>query len=75
MEASLQGSFFECLNAVWTEHQTAMVMIRDILMYMVWDCGYAVIDMGVVTQDRVYVQGNEELNVYDLGLVIFKDEV
>ena len=31
--------------------------------------------MGVVVQDRVYVQGNEELNVYDLGLVIFKDEV
>lgn len=31
--------------------------------------------MGVVLQDRVYVQGNEELNVYDLGLVIFKDEV
>jgi len=36
-----------------------MVMIRDILMYM----------------DRVYVLQNEVDNVYNLGLVIFRDQV
>ena len=36
-----------------------MVMIRDILMYM----------------DRVYVQQNNCENVYNLGLVIFRDKV
>ena len=32
---SLHGNFLEVLNIAWTDHQTAMVMIRDILMYMV----------------------------------------
>lgn len=32
---SLHGNFLEVLNVAWTDHQTAMVMIRDILMYMV----------------------------------------
>ena len=36
-----------------------MVMIRDILMYV----------------DRVYVQQNEVDNVYNLGLIIFRDQV
>lgn len=36
-----------------------MVMIRDILMYM----------------DRVYVQQNDVDNVYNLGLIIFRDLV
>ena len=36
-----------------------MVMIRDILMYM----------------DRVYVQQNNVDNVYNLGLLIFRDQV
>lgn len=47
------------LNQVWTDHQTSMVMIRDILMYM----------------DRVYVKQNEFDNVYNLGLIIFRDQV
>lgn len=34
-------------------------MIRDILMYM----------------DRVYVQQNNVDNVYNLGLIIFRDQV
>jgi len=38
--ASLHGNFLDVLNTAWTDHQTAMVMIRDILMYM----------------DRVYVE-------------------
>ena len=32
---SLHGNFLEALNMAWADHQTAMVMIRDILMYMV----------------------------------------
>lgn len=36
-----------------------MVMIRDILMYM----------------DRVYVKQNDFDNVYNLGLIIFRDQV
>lgn len=36
-----------------------MVMIRDILMYM----------------DRVYVTQNDVDNVYNLGLIIFRDQV
>ncbi len=32
---SLHGNFLEVLNVAWNDHQTAMVMIRDILMYMV----------------------------------------
>lgn len=36
-----------------------MVMIRDILMYM----------------DRVYVQQNDVDNVYNLGLIFFRDQV
>lgn len=47
------------LNQAWNDHQTSMVMIRDILMYM----------------DRVYVQQNDVDNVYNLGLIIFRDQV
>ena len=32
---SLQNNFLETLSEMWFDHQTAMVMIRDILMYMV----------------------------------------
>ena len=32
---SLHNNFLEVLNSSWTDHQTSMVMIRDILMYMV----------------------------------------
>lgn len=35
MVKSLHGNFLEVLNVAWNDHQTAMVMIRDILMYMV----------------------------------------
>ena len=35
MIGSLHGNFLEVLSVAWTDHQTAMVMIRDILMYMV----------------------------------------
>ena len=35
MLESLNNNFLQTLNTVWGDHQTAMVMIRDILMYMV----------------------------------------
>ncbi|XP_072936614.1 cullin-3-B isoform X1 [Epargyreus clarus] len=56
---SLYNGFLQTLNNAWTDHQTSMVMIRDILMYM----------------DRVYVQQNDVDNVYNLGLIIFRDQV
>ncbi|KAJ6645804.1 Cullin-3 [Pseudolycoriella hygida] len=55
----LNDNFLLKLNQAWNDHQTSMVMIRDILMYM----------------DRVYVQQNEVDNVYNLGLIIFRDQV
>ena len=57
--ASLNNNFLHTLNMAWSDHQTSMVMIRDILMYM----------------DRVYVQQNNCENVYNLGLMLFRDKV
>ncbi|XP_017484362.1 PREDICTED: cullin-3-like [Rhagoletis zephyria] len=56
---SLNNNFLQTLNQSWNDHQTSMTMIRDILMYM----------------DRVYVQQNNVENVYNLGLVLFRDNV
>ncbi|KAJ8670266.1 hypothetical protein QAD02_001525 [Eretmocerus hayati] len=56
---SLHNNFLQTLNQAWNDHQTSMVMIRDILMYM----------------DRVYVQQNNVDNVFNLGLIIFRDQV
>ncbi|XP_055371846.1 cullin-3 isoform X3 [Condylostylus longicornis] len=56
---SLRNNFLPKLNQAWNDHQTSMVMIRDILMYM----------------DRVYVQQHEVENVYNLGLIIFKEQI
>lgn len=59
VEASLNNNFLQTLNLAWVDHQTSMVMTRDILMYM----------------DRVYVLQNDVENVYNLGLIIFRDQV
>uniref|UniRef100_A0A8C4Q7Q7 Cullin 3b n=1 Tax=Eptatretus burgeri TaxID=7764 RepID=A0A8C4Q7Q7_EPTBU len=56
---SLNNNLLQTLNQAWNDHQTSMVMIRDILMYM----------------DRVYVLQNNVENVYNLGLIIFRDQV
>ncbi|KAK0163798.1 hypothetical protein PV328_002492 [Microctonus aethiopoides] len=56
---SLHNNFLQTLNQAWHDHSTSMTMIRDILMYM----------------DRVYVQQNDVDNVYNLGLIIFRDQV
>lgn len=54
---SLNNNFLQTLDECWRDHQTSMVMIRDILMYM----------------DKVYVKNNEVDSVYNLGLVLFRD--
>lgn len=59
VENSLHNNFLQTLNQAWVDHQTSMIMTRDILMYM----------------DRVYVQQNDVENVYNLGLIIFRDSV
>jgi cullin 3 len=56
---SVDNSFLQTLNQVWNDHKKAMAMIRDILMYL----------------DRTYVKDNELHNVYDLGLIVFRDQV
>ncbi len=57
--SALNNNFLAALNTAWNDHQTAMVMIRDILMYM----------------DRVYVQNYNVEPVYNLGLILFRDTV
>lgn len=59
VQDSLNNYFLPTLNTAWNDHQTSMVMIRDILMYM----------------DRVYVSQNNVDSVYTLGLNIFRDKV
>lgn len=56
---SLNNQFLQVLNQVWSDHQTSMMMIRDILMYM----------------DRIYVQSCGVDNVYNVGLNLFRDHV
>jgi cullin 3 len=56
---SLHNNFLATLNAAWNDHRTAMIMIRDILMYM----------------DRVYVSGQKLEPVYNLGVILFRDNV
>lgn len=59
VESLDSGNFLEVINETWSDHTTAMVMIRDILMYM----------------DRVYVEQNKVEQVFHLGLAIFREQV
>ena len=36
--ASLNNNFLDTLGAAWSNHQSSMVEIRDIVMYMVCQC-------------------------------------
>lgn len=56
---SLNNNFLMTLNVSWNDHRTAMIMIRDILMYM----------------DRVYVAGQKLEPVYNLGIILFRDNI
>ncbi|VDL94555.1 unnamed protein product [Schistocephalus solidus] len=51
----LNNQFLSFLNTSWKDHQTAMTMIRDILMYM----------------DRIYVPRERLDNVYKMGMTFF----
>ncbi|KAH9415108.1 Cullin-3 [Dermatophagoides pteronyssinus] len=59
LNALPNNNFLQVLNQCWNDHQISMTMIRDILMYM----------------DRVYVNQNNVDNVYNLGLILFRDNV
>jgi cullin 3 len=58
---AVNTNFLSKLIECWNDHTTAMVMIRDIVMYL----------------DRVYVQQQRrELQpVYNLGLQLFRDQI
>ncbi|KAI1700559.1 cullin family domain-containing protein [Ditylenchus destructor] len=56
---ALNWNFLLKLNQAWVQHRTAMVMIRDILVYL----------------DRVYVTQQGVEPVWELGLTIFREEI
>ncbi|KAM9323145.1 cullin-3-B-like [Pholidichthys leucotaenia] len=56
---SSSNNFLQTLNQAWNDHQTAMVMIQDIFKCM----------------DKAYLEQNNVENVYNLGLIMFRDQV
>ncbi|XP_071636593.1 cullin-3-like [Temnothorax longispinosus] len=56
---SFHNNFLQTLNLAWNNHQTSMVIIGGILMYL----------------NKTYVQRNNVDNVYNLGLIIFRDQI
>ncbi|CAA7396077.1 unnamed protein product [Spirodela intermedia] len=59
IEAAQGGLFLEELNRKWGEHNKALQMIRDILMYM----------------DRTYVSNNNKTPVHELGLSLWREHI
>ncbi|XP_039124803.1 cullin-3A-like [Dioscorea cayenensis subsp. rotundata] len=59
IEAAQGGLFLEELNRKWEEHNKALQMIRDILMYM----------------DRTFVPINHKTPVHELGLNLWRDNI
>ncbi|TVU42989.1 hypothetical protein EJB05_09418 [Eragrostis curvula] len=59
IEAAQGGLFLEELQRKWDEHNKALQMIRDILMYM----------------DRTYILTNKKTPVFDLGLELWRDTI
>ncbi|WJX88059.1 Cullin-3A [Trifolium repens] len=59
IEAAQGGSFLEELNRKWNDHNKALQMIRDILMYM----------------DRTYVPSARKTPVHELGLNLWRENV
>ncbi|CAN6881573.1 hypothetical protein Bca4012_071593 [Brassica carinata] len=59
IEAAQGGSFLEELNKKWNEHNKALEMIRDILMYM----------------DRTYIESTKKPHVHPMGLSLWRDNV
>ena len=59
IEAAQGGLFLEELNRKWNDHNKALQMIRDILMYM----------------DRTYIPSAQKTPVYELGLNLWRDNI
>lgn len=59
VEGAQGGLFLEELNRNWLEHNKALQMIRDILMYM----------------DRTFVPNYNKTPVHELGLSLWRDNV
>jgi cullin 3 len=59
IEAAQGGLFLEELQRKWDEHNKALTMIRDILMYM----------------DRTFIPINKKTPVFDLGLELWRDTI
>jgi cullin 3 len=56
---ALNHNLLSVLNKEWTDHQVAMAMIRDILMYL----------------DKIYVESSDLDNFFNLGIILFRDKV
>ncbi|KAJ3700553.1 hypothetical protein LUZ61_004258 [Rhynchospora tenuis] len=59
IESAQGGLFLEKLNQKWADHNKALQMIRDILMYM----------------DRSYVPTSHKTPVHELGLNLWRDHI
>ncbi|EOY01980.1 hypothetical protein QUC31_013506 [Theobroma cacao] len=59
IEAAQGGLFLEELNRKWNDHNKALQMIRDILMYM----------------DRTYIPNSRKTPVHELGLNLWRDNI
>ena len=59
IEAAQGGLFLEELNRKWAEHNKALQMIRDILMYM----------------DRTFIPSTHKTPVHELGLNLWRDNI
>lgn len=59
IEAAQGGLFLEELNRKWADHNKALQMIRDILMYM----------------DRTFVPSSHKTPVHELGLNLWRDNI
>ncbi|CAI9780664.1 unnamed protein product [Fraxinus pennsylvanica] len=59
IEAAQGSMFLEELNRKWTEHNKALQMIRDILMYM----------------DRTFIPSTHKTPVHELGLNLWRDNI
>ncbi|KAI9477450.1 hypothetical protein LPJ78_001655 [Coemansia sp. RSA 989] len=56
---STYEAFLWSVRVLWSEHVTAMLVIRDVLMYV----------------DKVYVKDAQLPAVYDMGMNVFRDQV
>ncbi|KAG6429704.1 hypothetical protein SASPL_107757 [Salvia splendens] len=59
IEAAQGASFLDELNTKWNDHNKALQMIRDILMYM----------------DRTFIPSTHKTPVHELGLNLWRDNV